>query len=100
MTERIEHDAKGKRRTNLYYCHPYSAWERGSNEVHNRFVRRFIPKKTYLTQVTQKRVIEIQNFMNNYPRQILSWKTPNELFQEMCKFNNLSIPDQFSQLIY
>lgn len=66
----------GRKRFEVYYCHSYSAWEKGSVENHNRMIRRFFPKGTDFSRVTKKQVAEIQNWMNSYPRRILGWKTP------------------------
>lgn len=68
---------KGKR-FDIYYCHSYAAWEKGSNENHNRMIRRFFPKGTDFTHVTKKQVAAIQDWMNNYPRKVLDWMTPLE----------------------
>jgi len=68
-----------KRRTLVYFAHPYSAWERGTNENQNRMIRRFVPKGTDISQLSDRDVEEIQEWMNNYPRRILGYKTPNEL---------------------
>ena len=65
-------------RFEVYYCHSYAAWEKGSNENHNRMIRRFFPKGTDFTKVTKKQVAAIQEWMNNYPRKILNWETPME----------------------
>ncbi len=58
-------------RTTLYYCHPYSAWERGTNENINRMIRRFFPKGIDFDTVTTKQVQFVQDWINNYPRKIL-----------------------------
>lgn len=62
----------------VYYCHSYAAWEKGSNENHNRMIRRFFPKGTDFTRVTKKQIQAVQDWMNGYPRKILSWNTPDE----------------------
>ena len=69
----------GGTRFDVYYCHSYAAWEKGGNEVHNRMIRRFFPKGTDFSKVSKKRVAEIQDWMNNYPRKILGWNTPKEM---------------------
>ena len=69
----------GGTRFDLYYCHSYSAWEKGSNENHNRMIRRFFPKGTDFSKVTKKRIAALQDWMNSYPRKVLDWKTPKEL---------------------
>ena len=66
-------------RFEIYYCHSYAAWEKGSNENHNRMIRRFFPKGTDFNKITKKQVAAIQDWMNNYPRKILNWETPMEV---------------------
>jgi len=46
-------DGEGDR-THIYYCHPYSAYERGSNENGNRMIRRRVPKGTDFTRITEE----------------------------------------------
>jgi len=69
----------GGRRTLVYFAHPYSSWERGTNENQNRMIRRFIPKGTDISKLSDKDIKRIEEWMNNYPRKILGYKTPNEL---------------------
>lgn len=64
----------------VYYAHPYSSWERGSNENGNRILRRFVPKGINLRTLTTKKLQKIEDWVNNYPRKILGYKTANELF--------------------
>lgn len=72
-------------RTRIYYAHPYSSWERGSNENANRMIRRFIPKGCDISKFTQKKIRRIEEWINNYPRKILNFKTAEELFiQELA----------------
>jgi len=68
----------GGKRFDVYYCHSYAAWEKGSNENHNRMIRRWFPKGTDFDHITKKRITALQNWMNGYPRKILDWKTPAE----------------------
>ena len=72
-----------KTRTSVYFAHPYSAWERGTNENQNRMIRRFIPKGTDISKLSDRDIEIIQNWMNNYPRKILGYKTANELVLEV-----------------
>jgi len=76
---------KGKKRTHIYYAHPYSSWERGTNENTNRIVRRFIPKGADISKFTSRRIQEIEDWINQYPRGILGFQTAEERFiQEMA----------------
>jgi IS30 family transposase len=63
----------------IYYAHPYSSWERGSNENGNGILRRFIPKGTDLATITTKQLQEYEDWVNNYPRKIFGYKTSNEM---------------------
>ncbi len=69
----------GGKRFEVYYCHSYSAWEKGTNENHNRLMRRFFPKGTDFTKVSQREVQAAADFLNHYPRKILGWKMPAEV---------------------
>jgi len=71
-----------KNRTTVYYCHPYSASERGSNENMNRIVRRFFPKGTNFDEVTAAEVAKAETWMNDYPRAILGWRSAGVVFAE------------------
>ena len=63
----------------VYFTHPYSSWERGTNENHNGIIRRFIPKGVKISTVTDARIRQINIGMNNYPRKLLGYKTPFEI---------------------
>lgn len=76
--EKLQRSIKGGTRFEVWYCHSYAAWEKGSNENHNRMIRRWFPKGTDFGKVTKKRVAALQEWMNNYPRRILDWNTPND----------------------
>lgn len=74
-----------KLETKIYYAHPYSSFERGSNENFNSIVRRFLPKGRDFRDVTEKRIKEIEEWINNYPRKILNFKTSKEKYIEKQK---------------
>lgn len=57
-------------RTQLFYAHPYCASERGSNENANRLIRRFLPKGTNLSSLTQRDLDHLAMWMNKYPRKL------------------------------
>ncbi|GKX32378.1 IS30 family transposase [Vallitalea longa] len=70
-----------KNRTMAYYAHPYSSWERGSNENANKIIRRFIPKGVDISKYTNKEIKQIEYWINNYPRKILKYKTSIEVYE-------------------
>ena len=81
--EELERSILGDgKRTQLYYCHPYSSWERGTNEVTNKMVRRKVPKGTNFDDMTDAEVEEMENWINNYPRRIHDYHSAGELFKE------------------
>ncbi|MCH5261667.1 MAG: IS30 family transposase [Lachnospiraceae bacterium] len=65
-------------RTMLYYCHPYSSWERGTNENINRMIRRFFPKGINFDEVTKRQVQLVEDWINDYPRKILGGLSSNQ----------------------
>lgn len=75
----------GGQRTKMYYCHPYSSYERGSNENQNGIVRRWFPKGTSFDRVTVAMVQWVEDWINNYPRAIFGYASSNDLFNEYLK---------------
>lgn len=71
-------------RTQLFYAHPYCASERGSNENANRLIRRFLPKGTDLSALTQKDLDHLAMWMNKYPRKLpdgrSAWQLAKSIF--------------------
>jgi IS30 family transposase len=67
-------------RTQIYYAHPYSSWERGTNENTNRMIRRFVPKGCDIGEYTREGLRKIEEWINGYPRKILNFKTAEERF--------------------
>lgn len=57
-----------KKRTTVYFCHPYCSGERGTNENSNRFIRRWIPKGDDIGLYSKAEIQAIQDWMNHYPR--------------------------------
>ena len=77
-------DGEGDR-THIYYCHPYSAYERGSNENGNRMIRRRVPKGTDFTEITEDDTLAVQRWVNEYPRGILGGKCAGRVLLELAK---------------
>ncbi|WP_312613227.1 IS30 family transposase [Oscillibacter sp.] len=68
----------------IYYCHSYAAWEKGTNENHNRMIRRWFPKGTDFNKVSKREITACQEWMNEYPRKSLGWFSPNEFATEIA----------------
>jgi IS30 family transposase len=70
---------KAARCGEVYYAHPYSSWERGSNENSNKMLRRFVPKGSDIGELTTEQLQRIEDWVNNYPRRIFGYKSANEM---------------------
>lgn len=81
-TAGIETSIFGGRRTYVYYCHPYSSWERGTNENINRMVRRHYPKGTNFEEYSDKELIKLNDWINNYPRKLFNYHSSQEIFNK------------------
>ena len=77
----LEKSIYGGKRTSVYYCHPYTSCERGSNERLNREIRRLIPKGTDLTLLSELQIKAVEDWVNAYPRELFGYATSAELFR-------------------
>ena len=64
----------------LYFAHPYSSWERGTNENTNGLIRQYFPKKRSFVTITQQEIEFVMDRLNNRPRKCLGFKSPNQVF--------------------
>lgn len=71
-------DTKAK----IYFCHPYFSGEKETNEKSNSIIRYFIPKGELIENYSYEDINNIVEWMNNYPRKILNYKTPLEALLE------------------
>ncbi|MDZ7857355.1 IS30 family transposase [Sphaerotilus sp.] len=69
----------------VFFCEPYSPWQRGSNENMNGLVRQFLPKGTDLSTVTPQKLAYIESMLNDRPRKILGFRTPREVYTELVQ---------------
>ncbi len=67
----------------VYFAHPHSPWERGTNENTNSLVRQFYPKGTDFNRVSEAKLKEVQELLNDRPRKIHNFYTPNEVFSKL-----------------
>ena len=81
--EGIENKRRGKgKRTTVYYCHPYTPSERGTNENQNGLIRRLVPKGTDLGTLSPQEVKAAEAWLNSYPRKMFGYLCSEQLFRE------------------
>lgn len=68
--------------TDVYFAHPYSPWERGTNENQNQLIREFIPKGQSMHGLTLVGLQAIQNALNQRPRKILGYRSAYEILPD------------------
>lgn len=76
-------------KSKIYFCHPYCSGEKGTNERHNGIIRYFIPKGKLIENYSFDDINKIVDWMNNYPRKILDYRTPLEAVME--EFNDVKV---------
>lgn len=74
---------KDKLGTDIWYCDPHSPWQRGMIENTNGILRRDMPRKTDISDYTDKDIETIQYLINSTPRKCLGFRTPEEAFTQM-----------------
>jgi IS30 family transposase len=74
-----------------YFATPYHSWERGLNEATNGYVRQYCPKKSNLNHYTSKEIQYIENQLNNRPRKVLGYRTPEEVFLGIKKPKKIAL---------
>lgn len=67
----------------VYFAHPRSPWERGSNENTNGLLRQFFPKGIDFDNVSYYDIRKAQRLLNDRPRKTLGWRSPYEVWQEL-----------------
>ena len=77
---------------NIYFSHPHSLWERGTNENTNGLIRRYFPKKTDFSNITKQQLKQVQQQLNKRPRKVLGYKTPAYMLEiEINKIKYLNL---------
>jgi IS30 family transposase len=69
----------------VYFAHPRSPWERGTNENTNGLIRQYFPKGTDFRKVTRREIKKVQRSLNGRPRQTLGWKTPKQAMTDLLR---------------
>jgi len=72
----------------VFFCDPYSPWQRGLNENQNGLIRQYIPKSTSFENLMSHDITFIADRLNNRPRKTLGFETPKEALNKyLCKRN-------------
>jgi IS30 family transposase len=83
-TEMAQHKLFTKHtKIQVYFTHPYSPWERPTNENSNGLIRDYFPAGTDFNTITKARLKEVQNQLNERPRHVLDYRTPKEVFDQI-----------------
>lgn len=69
----------------VYFAHPKSPWERGTNENTNGLIRQFFPTSTDFTKVDHGKIREVEYLLNDRPRRVLDWEKPCEVFNRVLR---------------
>jgi len=69
----------------VYFAHPASPWERGTNENTNGIIRQFFPKGTDFSKISRREVKRVQHLLNGRPRKVLGYATPYEVFNSLLR---------------
>ena len=69
----------------VYFAHPASPWERGTNENTNGIIRQFFPKGTDFSKISRREVKHVQHLLNGRPRKVLGFATPYEVFNSLLR---------------
>jgi transposase, IS30 family len=80
-SEFAEHELIAKKlKTNFYFAHPYSSWERGLNEYTNKLIRQYVIKGSSFDLYDSEYIRLVQNKINRRPREKLKFQTPSKIF--------------------
>ena len=69
----------------VYFAHPHSPWERGTNENTNALIRQYFPKGTDFSKIARNELKQVQDQLNDRPRKTLAWYTPHEKFCKLLR---------------
>ena len=71
----------------VYFAHPGSPWERGTNENTNGLIRQYFPKGTEFDKVSVREIKRVQRQLNDRPRAVLHFKKPDEVINQLIALN-------------
>lgn len=79
------HELRAEYDLQTFHCEAYKPWQKGGVENCNGLVRQYFPKGTDFTEITDYRVRQVQERLNNRPRKGLNYRTPNEKLTEFIQ---------------
>ena len=80
-SEDIEVDSlTGEKQINVFYCEPYSSWQKGGIERNHEFIRYIIPKGITFDKLSNENIVDMMNNINNVSRRSLNYETPYIIF--------------------
>lgn len=82
---------KNGKKVKIYFAHAYHSWERGSNENYNRMIRRYFPKGTDFTKITNSSLQDVIHKINHYPRKQFKFNTSSYKFNEELLSLNIQL---------
>lgn len=74
--------------TKIYFCFPYHSWEKGLVENTNRWIRCFVNKRRDIGTVSEKELFDIHSFLNDRPREVISFRFPSVLYYQLSECPN------------
>ena len=74
----------------VYFAHPASPWERGTNENTNGLIRQYFPKGTDFRTTSVRELKQVQRSLNGRPRKVLKFATPQEVFNQCVALDSRS----------
>jgi IS30 family transposase len=78
----------------IFFCHPFHSWEKGTVENRNKFIRRYLPKKTDFSKCSKEQIIEVEKKLRTRFMKCLNYQTPEESFKEEISKLNLEKIDK------
>jgi IS30 family transposase len=67
----------------VFFAHPSSPWERGTNENTNGLIRQYFPKGTDFTDIPKSEIEKVQLLLNDRPRAVLKYLKPDEVINDL-----------------
>lgn len=77
-----------KLKMKVFFCHPYSPWEKGTVENMNGRIRKFLPKGIKLDDISKKQIKEVEKRLNSTPRKCLNYLTPYEKMNQLLTLSD------------